>query len=161
VDSGGGERNSVDKIIIMVNNPPRNISRYPERVPDAAVTGRTRTIANAPIYDPNEVLALAQAGKIMLWTPGARRDAAKWSIDTTDVSELIIAALQGRGRFQTAEWCEEKPNGPWAARDAWIVTRNEWIEQTKKWMETTYYLKFAMARTGEILLMASIHPEYT
>lgn len=144
----------------MVNNDPRNISRFPQSVPDAAVRGANRDIASTPIYDQEEVLSLARAENAMFWTRGARRDAAKWSLDTSNVAELIATALQG-GRFQGAQWCQQSPDGPWAACDAWSVTRSEWIENAGKYMEITYYLKFAISRTGTVLLMVSNHPEQT
>jgi len=144
----------------MVNNGSRNISRFPEPVPDAALTGTNRAIASTPIYDPEEVLALAQVEKAMFWTRGARSDATKWSLDISDISELIAAAVQG-GRFQGAQWCQQSPDGPWAACDSWSVTRSEWIENAGKYLDTTYYLKFAISRTGTVLLIVSNHPEHT
>lgn len=45
--------------------------------------------------------------------------------------------------------------------DAYKVTRKEWIENAGKYIPMTYYLKFAISKTGHILLMASNHPEGT
>lgn len=144
----------------MINNGPRNISRFPEPVPEAAINSGDRVIASAPIYDPDEVLALVRAESARFWTRRAGRDAAKWSLDISDVSELIAAAIRG-GRFLRAEWCQQRPDGPWAACDSWTVTRSEWIEYAGKFIDTTYYLKFAISRTGTVLLIVSNHPEHT
>ncbi|WP_376692049.1 hypothetical protein [Wenzhouxiangella sp. EGI_FJ10409] len=129
-------------------------------MPDAALTGGNRTIARTPIYDPDEVLALVQTESAMFWTRRAGRDAAKWSLDISDISQLVAAAIQG-GRFQGAEWCQQSPEGPWAACDSWSVTRSEWIENAGKSVDITYYLKYAISRTGSVLLIVSSHPEHT
>jgi hypothetical protein len=144
----------------MVNNGLRNISRFPESVPDDVATGGNRTITDKPIYDPDEVLDLARAESVMFWTRGARLDAAKWSLDTSDLSQLVATAIQD-GRFQGAQWCQQSSDGPWAACDSWSVTRSEWIDTAGKYMDITYYLKFAISRTGTVLLMVSNHPEQT
>jgi hypothetical protein len=80
----------------MVNNGLRNISRFPESVPDDVATGGNRTITDKPIYDPDEVLDLARAESVMFWTRGARLDAAKWSLDTSDLSQLVATRHTGR-----------------------------------------------------------------
>lgn len=144
----------------MINNNHRNISRFPGPVPEEVAGGGNRLISEAPIYERAEVLALAEEEDVNLWSNGARRDAAKWSLDIGDLSSLIAAAVQG-GRFVRAEWCQQRPNGPWAACEAWTVTRSEWMDNAGKWMEISYYFKFAISRTGTILLMASNHPENT
>ena len=43
--------------------------------------------------------------------------------------------------------------------DAYKVTQYEWIENAGKDMPVSYYLKFAISKTGQLLLMASNHPE--
>ena len=43
--------------------------------------------------------------------------------------------------------------------DAYKVTHHEWNEQAHKVLPTTWYLKFAIGKTGQLLLMASNHPE--
>lgn len=118
----------------MINNARPNISQYPEDVPDAVAAGGNRVISATPIYKATEILALAEGKNVSLWSKGSRRDAAKWCLDISDLSELIASALQN-GRFLGAEWCQQGHDGPWAACDAWAVTRREWIENTRKHME--------------------------
>jgi len=144
----------------MINNRAVNVSRFPGPLPDEVAAGGDRSIGAALIYDTAEILALAEAENVQLWSNGARRDAAKWSLDIPDLSRLIVAALQ-RGRFLGVEWCESRRGGPWAACEAWVITQREWVETAGKYMGLTYYLKFAISRTGNILLMASNHPENT
>ena len=144
----------------MINNDQPNVSQFLGPVPEKVAGGGDRRISDAPIYDPDQLLALAQAENVTFWSKGARRDAVKWSLDIPDVSRLVVAALQG-GRFLRSEWCQSKAGGPWAACEAWIITQREWVENASKYMDITYYLKFAISRTGRILLMASNHPENT
>lgn len=94
----------------------------------------------------------------MFWTRGASRDAQKWKFDEQDCAELLVQALK-TGQFLDSEWCQQQPQGPWAMCDAYKVTRYEWIEHAGKKMPVSYYLKFAINKTGQLLLMASNHPE--
>lgn len=144
----------------MINNGRPNVSQFPGRLPDKVASGGDRRISDSPIYDTAELVTLAEAENVQLWSTGARRDAAKWSLDIPDISRLIVAAIQ-RGRFLGVEWCEAGRGGPWAACEAWVITQREWVETAGKYMDITYYLKFAISRTGSILLMASNHPENT
>jgi hypothetical protein len=144
----------------MINNGRSNVSQYPGWLPDKVAGGGDRRISDSQIYDTAELLKLAEAENVQLWSNGARLDAAKWSLDISDISKLIVAAMK-RGRFLGVEWCESKPGGPWAACEAWVITQREWVAAAGKDMDFTYYLKFAISRTGSILLMASNHPENT
>lgn len=103
-------------------------------------------------------MALAEEGKLMFWTRGASRDAQKWKLDDQDCVELVVQALK-TGQFLDSEWCQQQPQGPWAMCDAYKVTRYEWIEHAGRKMPVSYYLKFAINKTGQLLLMASNHPE--
>ncbi len=140
----------------MINNRP-NVSRYPGVPPPASGDSVSRQIAGGPIYPVPEVVALAERAAILFWTGGAARDTQKWAIDTDGASELLLDAVNS-GRFLGAEWCEQKTSGPWAACDAYTVTRREWNRAAHKHLYCTYYIKFAIGKTGQILLMASIHP---
>ncbi|MCZ2098445.1 MAG: hypothetical protein LC121_19720 [Anaerolineae bacterium] len=104
------------------------------------------------------MLSLAAAGQLLLWSSGAIRDAQKWSFELDDLCRLVSLAVQ-RGRYLRSEWCEQRPNGPWAACDAYRVTRFEWNEAAHKDFELAYYMKFAISKTGQMLLSASNHPE--
>ncbi|MYA66563.1 MAG: hypothetical protein F4X09_04575 [Gammaproteobacteria bacterium] len=61
------------------------------------------------------------------------------------------------GQFRGAEWCVQRDEGPWAACDAYTVIRQEWIAKAQKEMPFEYYVKFAIARTGSKVLLASCH----
>jgi len=134
-----------------------NVSRYAGD-PPVADGSPDRIIRGGPLYEEKEVLSLAAAGQLLLWSSGAIRDAQKWSFELDDLCRLVSLAVQ-RGRYLRSEWCEQRPNGPWAACDAYRVTRFEWNEAAHKDFELAYYMKFAISKTGQMLLSASNHPE--
>lgn len=143
----------------MINNR-RNVSLYAGELP-VMVDGRLdRAITNGPLYGKEDVLALCSSGQLHLWSKGAVTDAQKWALDVMDLCALISLAVR-HGDYLRSEWCEQKPNGPWAACDAYLAVRPEWIEAVHKEIEITWYLKFAIAKTGQMLLSASNHPEGT
>ena len=133
-----------------------NVSRYNGTPPQ--IEGRSRKIAEGPLYPPDEVLALLAKGEGTLkpW-PGCTKEMQKWSLEPQDALELITLALR-QGKFLGSEWCEEKPSGPWAACDAYRVYRSEWIEKARKDMSFEYYVKFAIAKTGILVLIIQCHP---
>lgn len=122
--------------------------------------GACRKIAGGPLYPTDKVLALlAESGAqaVSAWSNGCHSDMQKWSLDTEDLVELIEAAVHS-GRFLGAEWCIPHPNGPWAACDAYSLVRREWVANAHREMDMEYYIKFAIAKTGMLLLVASCHP---
>lgn len=134
------------------------VSRFTGELPLQA--GACRKIAGGPLYPEEEVLALlAGTGgeAVRAWTERCSRDLQKWSLDADDLCELIDIAVRA-GRFIGAEWCVQHPNGPWAACDAYSLVRQEWVPHARRDMEFTYYVKFAIAKTGKVLLVVSCHP---
>lgn len=140
----------------MVNN--RIVSRYEGELPTGAHA--SREIAGGSLYPVDEILSILDAGgsdAIRTWTQKCIEDMQKWSLDDDDVHELIKIAVRG-GRFIGSEWCQQNKNGPWAACDAYQVTRNEWLANARKYMDIDYYLKFAIGKLGNLLLVVSCHP---
>ncbi len=124
--------------------------------PDAALG---RKISGGPLYEADEVLQLlAKAGgaAVQAWSRDCIRDVQKLELDGDDLAGLIGEAVRC-GRFLGAEWCVQKPDGPWAACDAYSLRRSEWIEAAGKQMVAEYYIKFAIGKTGLLLLLASCH----
>lgn len=118
-----------------------------------------RRIKGGPLYPPEEVLALlahSGAAAVHVWTRDCIRDTQKLALDGEGLAALLAEALQ-QGRFIGAQWCVQKPDGPWAACDAWSLTRHEWIAAAGREMQADYYLKFAIGRTGALLLLVSCH----
>ena len=121
--------------------------------------GACRVIAGGPLYPAAKVLALlagSGARAVRVWTEKCDKDIQKCSMDTEDLCELMATAVRS-GRFRGAEWCVQRPNGPWAACDAYSVVRREWIAHAHKEFDVEYYIKFAIAKTGQLLLVASCH----
>src|SRR5512139_2302432 len=103
------------------------VSRFTGDLP--LVEGACRKIAGGPLYSVDEVLTLlAKSGDqaVHAWTNKCSEDMQKWALDAGDLSELIERAMHS-GRFLGAEWCVQRPNGPWAACDAYSLTRREWM----------------------------------
>lgn len=133
------------------------VSRFSGTPP---VAGENRHISDTPLYAPAELLELLGrqgCDGITQWTRDCIRDMQKWSLSLDDALELIELAVK-RGRFLGAEWCHQKPGGPWAACDAYSLTRLEWIDHAHREMNVEYYVKFAIGKTGQILLLVSCHP---
>jgi len=141
----------------VINNSI-NVSQYEGAPPPS--DDASRRIDGGPIYTRAKMLTLAEGACLQLWSNGSIKDAAKWNLTTVDLADLLTLALQS-GRFRSSEWCRQKPNGPWAACDAYTVTRLEWNTAAHKEFEITYYFKVAVSKTGKLLLSASNHPEGT
>jgi len=137
----------------MVNT--KIVSRYTGPLPE----GVDRSIPGGPLYSAQEVLELLVRGEqaVRVWTLKCSKDMQKWGLDTDDLVEIIGLAL-GSGRFITSEWCMQKPNGAWAACDAYSVIRDEWIPAARKEMGMEYYVKFSIGKTGTIMMVVSCHP---
>ncbi len=134
------------------------VSRFSDGLPPGE--GETRKIPGGPLYPAAEVLELlADVGDqaVRAWTDKCSKDMQKWSLDADDLCELLRIALNS-GRFLGAEWCVQRPDGPWAACDAYSLVRQEWVCHARREMDMEYYIKFAIAKTGKILLVVSCHP---
>ncbi|PPK75628.1 hypothetical protein B0F87_10597 [Methylobacter tundripaludum] len=139
----------------MVNNV--NVSCYNGTPPQTE--NSNRKIAGGPVYNHEDLAALLKNGEGMLlaWSKKCINDLQKYELTLEDALELIQLALQ-EGTFLGSEWCIQKPSGPWAACDAYRLYRSEWILHAHKDMRIEYYVKFAIAKTGVLILIASCHP---
>lgn len=131
----------------------KNLSAYDGEAPPP---GNNRKISGGPLYVLAEIQAIsAQAGAVVFWTRNCIRDVANLGLDTDDVGELLRELVADD--YRDSEWCENGKAG-WVAADAYTLRRQEFIEVTGKWMSIEYYLKFAMGKTGKLVLMVSCHP---
>ena len=142
---------SGDKITIMVSK--KIVSLYGTKLPEV---DQERDIKNGPLYDKDQILQLLEEKNITLWTSKCVIDLQYWEIDLEDVPELIRTGLD-KGTFLGSQWCEQKKNGPWAACDAYRISRLEWSEVAHKEISVEYYIKFAINKTGKLLLVVSCH----
>lgn len=139
----------------MVNNK-LNLSAYQGLPP----TGEQedRRISGGPLYAVGDVLTLLDQGEKALvpWTRKCKDDLMRLSLDVADAQELVRVALT-RGNYRNSEWCVQKPTGPWAACDAYHFYRREWVQAAHKELDFPYFIKFAVGKTGKLLLLVSCH----
>lgn len=131
------------------------VSRYTGPLPAG---GADRIMPGGPLYPAEEVLKLLKAGggTVRVWTRKCVADVQQLALDPDDLVVLLSEAV-ARGRFTGSEWCQQKPSGPWAACDAYALTRCEWVQAARKELAFDYYLKYAIGKTGAILLLVSCH----
>jgi len=140
----------------MVNNTI--VSRFRGELPQG---DDDRSILGGPLYPREELLALLESveeKQISLWSRKCIADAAKLELEPLDIAALISKALTG-GKFLKSEWCTSKPDGPWAACDAYAVECLEWSEYARRELPCRYYVKFCIATTGKVMIVASCHLE--
>lgn len=142
----------------MVNT--KNVSAY-EGAPPAPPLGEGRHyIENGPIYDLQSIEKALELGEssLNLWTRECVKDVRdKLELDMADLFSLFQVISTGNATYLKSEWCIQKSNGPWAACDSYSITREEWIKYAKKYMDITYYIKFAINKSGKLLLTISCH----
>lgn len=152
---GGTQKwNQLARLTIMVNNPI-NVSAYAGAPP---ADGESRKIHGGPLYEVEVINQILQRGAAAFtaWTRKCKDDLQNYALDGQDVVELITEALR-TGRYWDSEWCVQQPRGPWAACDAYTVTRKEWIPHAHKDFLIEYYIKFAISRAGTLMLLVSCH----
>ena len=135
----------------MVNR--KIVSLYGAELPGV---GQEREIKNGPLYDKDHVLELSTEENIVVWIDKCGCDLQYLGIDLEEVAELIKASLK-KGTFLGSQWCKQKTNGPWAACDAYRISRSEWNYMLHKGILNEYYIKFAINKTGRSLLVVSCH----
>jgi hypothetical protein len=116
-----------------------------------------------PLYALDEVKGLAERVQVQLVTRKCIQDVRNLYEAVRDDydSDLAMAAdllhrLYGAGRYIDSEWCCNGKNG-WAACDAYEVRRDDLIPATGRRQTTRYFVKFAIGKTGQLLLMVSCH----
>lgn len=135
----------------MVNN--KNVSAFRGEPP---ADGRACKIRSGPLYSPSDVLAILELNPPTLWTRRCVGDVASLGFDIEGVRSLLREALI-QNRYHNSEWCQNCLDGPWAACDSYLLRRLEWNDNAHKELTCEYYLKFAIARTGQLILTVSCH----
>jgi hypothetical protein len=112
-------------------------------------------IGIVPLYPLDRVRALASDPKqVRLWTRKIAKDVLNLNWSEVDVAELL-AELQPH-QYIDSEWCTNG-SGAWAACDAYAVQRREWVSTVNKEMNMEYFVKFAIGKTGALVLVVSCH----
>lgn len=136
------------------------LSRYTLNAP--AQPGRVK-ISGGPLYPRDEVKALANPAQLKLVTRKCIQDVRNLYEGVRDEydSDLAMAAdlllrLDTAGRYVDSEWCDNGKGGL-AACDAYEVRRADLIPATGERRQVRYFVKFAVGKTGQLLLMVSCH----
>jgi hypothetical protein len=112
-------------------------------------------IGGGPLYPLDRVQGLVSApAQLTLWTRRCRVTVQEFGWDAEDVAGLIESLRQTD--YKDSEWCDNG-RGAWAACDAYTLRRRELIEAAHKEMTVEYFLKFAIGKTGALVLMVSCH----
>jgi hypothetical protein len=129
----------------------RIVSEYSEDSPSNESGLR---IEGGPLYDLVRIQRVAlQKDSVRLWTRKSKVNAADLNLDTGDIAQWL-QALQP-SQFRNSEWCTD--GASWAACDAYVIQRNEWVAAAHKYMLMVYFLKFALSKTGALVLIVSCH----
>ena len=131
------------------------LSQYSTSPPTELGGGRIK-IDGGPLYDLATVKQLVEDSDcINLFTRTCIGEVHKlFDSDTEQVAALIQALDQQD--YIDSEWCENGKTGV-AACDAYRIRRAEVVAATGKPMTTEYFLKFAIGKTGQLVLLVSCH----
>jgi len=129
------------------------VSEYSSRPPTES--GRVK-IAGGPLYDLARVQNIVEdENRLFTWTEKCRKDVFKlFDDDLTGLAGLIQCLKPSD--YIDSEWCENGRNAI-AACDAYSIRRMEVIPATGRLMPVGYFLKFAIGKTGTLVLMVSCH----
>jgi hypothetical protein len=132
-----------------------NVGKCPGNPPEKDAGDKARKVPGGPQYLVAEVLPLLKSdpARLRVWTVDCGKDVAKLGLDFSEVAILVADAVQN-GKFNGSEWCSQKPDGPCAICDAYVLRRTDWNQAAKKNLECEYYVKFAISRAGSILLVS-------
>ncbi len=117
---------------------------------------RIKIALGRPLYALARVQALAANGQqIKAVTQKCLQDVETlFAGDYEDVASLICAIRHSD--YRDSEWCECGP-GSMAACDAYVVQRIEVVPKSGRQVSVAYFLKFAIGKTGQLVLMVSCH----
>lgn len=129
------------------------VSEYSANPPSES--GRVK-IAGGPLYDLPRVQVLIQDdNQLLAWTEKCRKDVRKWFDDDWQRVGNLLGSLKDAD-YIDSEWCENG-KGAIAACDAYSCYVTETAPATGKPLRMEYFLKFAVSKTGTLVLMASCH----
>lgn len=129
------------------------VSEYSSNPPEEA--HRTK-ISDGPLYDLVRVKAIiADENQLQLWTRKCRLDVQNLFDSDFDRVVALLESLQA-SEYVDSEWCDNGAKAL-AACDAYRCQRREMIPSTGKYMMIDYFLKFAIGKTGQLVLVVSCH----
>lgn len=141
----------------MVNNI--NVSLFSGGSPPSDESA-DRQILCGPLYSRCEVEKALESGQpVTLATVKCIKNVQDLLLDDEDVKKLVELAISS-GQFRNSQWCILKTNGgirAWAACDGYAVNRDEWNDAAFKNIPVSYYIKFAIGKSGSVILTISCH----
>lgn len=133
-----------------------NVGKCPGDPPPKNAGDKERKVVDGPKYLKAEVLSLLGTLAIKIWTVKCNNDILKLGLEFSEVVDLVTEAISN-GKFKCSEWCSQNPDGPDAICDAYVLTRSEWNIAAKKNIKCEYYIKLAINKGGNGLLLVSCH----
>lgn len=131
------------------------LSEYSACSPSQLGTGRIK-IEGGPLYSLARVQQLVgDSDCINLFTRTCIGEVHKLFANDLEQVAWLIQALDSRD-YIDSEWCENGKNGI-AACDAYRIRRTEVISVTNKPTTVEYFVKFAVGKTGKLVLLVSCH----
>jgi hypothetical protein len=131
------------------------LSEYSSSPPQVLGTGRIK-IDDGPLYDLERIQNLVNdESRLLAWTEKCRRDIRKLFDDDLSCVAGLIQCLKPTD-YIDSEWCENG-RGALAACDAYSIRRLEVMAATGKSIPVEYFLKFAIGKTGKLVLTVSCH----
>ena len=131
------------------------LSEYDNNPPQTHGKNRVK-IKSGPLYDLERIQNLVNdENQLFAWTEKCRKDIHKLFDDDLSCVAELIRCLK-KTDYIDSEWCENG-RGALAACDAYSTRRLEVIQATGMSMPVEYFLKFAVGKTGKLVLMVSCH----
>lgn len=131
------------------------LSEYSTSAPTQLGSGRIK-IEGGPLYALARVQQLVDDSNcINLFTRRCIGEVHKLFDSDLEQVAWLIQALTSRD-YIDSEWCENGKNGI-AACDAYRIRCTEAIAATNKPTTVEYFVKFAVGKTGKLVLLVSCH----
>ena len=134
----------------------RNVSQYDGTPPEEGDDRRIPT--DQPLYPAETIAAILASGpasRVKPVTRRARQDMQGLGWDHEDAAEAIREALDG-GVYIGSEWCALGSTNTVAACDAYRFRRVEQVVTGNR-VTCEYYLKWAIGKNGDLILLVSCH----
>lgn len=132
------------------------VSEYSSDPPDQPGRTKIATEGGQPLYSLDRVQALVEdENRLYLWTRKCQQDVHKLFDSDLELVAELVQALRKDG-YIDSEWCENGKDA-WAACDAYRIRRLDTIPATGKSVTVEYFVKFAVGKTGQLVLLVSCH----
>ncbi len=144
-----------------------NVSSYEGAPPKE---GESRKIsATEPLYPKTVVLALLSKAKeglknedeqplVQYFTKRCTRDVANLEWDLEDLIHFLMEVIE-HGKYNDSEWCDGSNERHIAACDSYqYIKKDVWQQKARIYMDEDTYIKFAISKSGLLMLLVSCHP---